>query len=48
MISRELVYTAVTRAKKQLSVFADMPVLLQAVKNRTARRSGLPEAFQAG
>jgi exodeoxyribonuclease V alpha subunit len=48
VISRELVYTAVTRAKKQLSVFADMPVLLQAVKNRTARRSGLPEAFQAG
>ncbi len=39
--SRELLYTAITRAKTHLSVYAAMDVLKNAVKTRTKRASGL-------
>ena len=39
--SRELLYTAITRAKDHLSVYASMANLKNAVKTRTERASGL-------
>lgn len=43
VLTRELVYTAITRAKQQLTVYADKTVFNSAVKMRTQRRSGLVE-----
>lgn len=45
LVTRELVYTAITRAKQQLSIYADEQVLSQAIVARTERRSGLAEIF---
>lgn len=45
VVSRELVYTAITRAKKQLSMYADELLLAQAIALRTERRSGLGAIF---
>lgn len=41
LLSQELIYTAVTRAKKVVSILADSKALLQALTTRTVRRSGL-------
>jgi len=41
VLTRELVYTAITRAKRQLTLYADKGVFNAAVKMRTQRRSGL-------
>ncbi|WP_455820374.1 exodeoxyribonuclease V subunit alpha [Pseudomonas cerasi] len=41
VLTRELVYTAITRAKRQLTLYADIVVFNAAVKMRTQRRSGL-------
>lgn len=41
LLSQELIYTAVTRAKKVVSILADPNALLQALTTRTVRRSGL-------
>lgn len=41
VLTRELVYTAITRAKRQLTLYADKTVFNSAVKMRTQRRSGL-------
>ncbi|MCK8332728.1 ATP-binding domain-containing protein, partial [Erwinia amylovora] len=43
VLTRELVYTAITRAKQQLTLSADGSVFNSAVKIRTQRRSGLVE-----
>lgn len=43
VVTRELVYTAITRARKQLSLYADDRVLEKAITTRTERRSGLME-----
>ncbi|WP_338557881.1 exodeoxyribonuclease V subunit alpha [Erwinia sp. E_sp_B04_7] len=43
VLTRELVYTAITRAKQRLTLYAETPVLHSAVKMRTLRRSGLVE-----
>ncbi|BDH44754.1 RecBCD enzyme subunit RecD [Salmonella enterica subsp. enterica serovar Choleraesuis] len=45
LITRELVYTAITRARKRLSLYAERRVLAQAIGTQTARRSGLAAAF---
>ncbi|MDF7681636.1 exodeoxyribonuclease V subunit alpha [Enterobacteriaceae bacterium ESL0689] len=45
LVTRELVYTAVTRAKQRLSLYADKQILSQAVATRTERRSGLAAIF---
>lgn len=45
VVTRELVYTAITRAKQRLSIYADMQLLAQAVTRRTERRSGLAALF---
>ncbi len=43
LLSRELVYTAITRAKQQIDVWASRDVLLSAVSRRTLRQTGLAE-----
>lgn len=40
-ISRELVYTAVTRAKSQLIIYSGEKTLLHAIKTKTSRNTGL-------
>lgn len=45
VVSRELVYTAITRAKARLSMYADENLLAQAIATRTERRSGLSAIF---
>ena len=41
LLSQELIYTAVTRAKKVVSILADQKALQQSLMIRTIRRSGL-------
>ncbi|MGP1959172.1 MAG: exodeoxyribonuclease V subunit alpha [Arsenophonus sp. NC-CH8-MAG3] len=43
VISRELIYTAITRAKSQLTIYADPHVFTKALMTSTERRSGLTE-----
>lgn len=43
VISRELVYTGVTRAKQQCTLFGNLEVLCQAAEQPTVRMSGLAE-----
>lgn len=45
LVTRELVYTAITRAKKQLSLYAGKALLEKAVTLKTERRSGLAALF---
>ncbi|AFJ45934.1 exodeoxyribonuclease V subunit alpha [Shimwellia blattae] len=47
VVSRELVYTAITRAKRQLSLYSDTRLLVRAIQTGTERRSGLAEWFRA-
>ena len=47
VITRELVYTAITRARQRLSLYTDERVLVQAIVTRTERRSGLSAIFDA-
>lgn len=46
VLTRELVYTAITRARERLSLYADESVLLRAIQTPTLRRSGLVERLQ--
>lgn len=46
VVTRELVYTAITRAKSRLSLYADERILAQAIATRTERRSGLNAIFE--
>lgn len=41
LLSRELLYTAVTRAKRQLTLFSNETVFSRAIRQPTQRRSGL-------
>ncbi len=43
VLTRELIYTAVTRARKHLFIYGDMALLLTAVSRPTDRRSGLAD-----
>ncbi|WP_434341287.1 exodeoxyribonuclease V subunit alpha [Motilimonas cestriensis] len=47
VLTRELVYTGITRAKKKLSLFAPVHILNQAVRQKTQRASGLIERLAA-
>ncbi|MEP8673018.1 exodeoxyribonuclease V subunit alpha [Enterobacter hormaechei] len=47
VVTRELVYTAITRARQRLSLYADERVLSQAIATRTERRSGLSVIFES-
>ena len=46
VLSRELVFTGVTRAKNQLSVFANEKIWQSAVRNTVKRQSGLGKLLQ--
>ncbi|MFC0323894.1 exodeoxyribonuclease V subunit alpha [Gallibacterium melopsittaci] len=41
LLTRELIYTAITRAKEYFTVFSDEAIWLNAVRSRTYRASGL-------
>ena len=41
ILTRELIYTGITRAKKRLAMFAEMNVLKRGIKVKTTRASGL-------
>ncbi|HCD05428.1 MAG TPA: exodeoxyribonuclease V subunit alpha, partial [Methylophaga sp.] len=41
VLSRELVYTALTRARQTVQILSTQPVLQQAVQRRHQRESGL-------
>ena len=41
VVTRELVYTGITRAKRQLDLYCDQAILIRAINSPTARASGL-------
>ncbi|CAN5483850.1 exodeoxyribonuclease V subunit alpha [soil metagenome] len=47
VLTRELLYTALTRAREQVEVWAAEPVLRATISRRVARASGLREALRA-
>ena len=46
--TRELLYTAVTRARQRVTVRADEDTVAAAIRRRTARATGLPERLRDG
>lgn len=46
LLSQELIYTAVTRAKKQVTIFSTETALTQALATPTVRQTGLGLQFQ--
>ena len=46
--TRELLYTAVTRARNRVTVRADEDTVSAAIRRRTARATGLPERLRDG
>ncbi len=46
--TRELLYTAVTRARRRVTVRADESTVAAAIRRRTARATGLPERLRDG
>ncbi len=46
LVNRELLYTAITRAKSAFSLYADADSITMACRNKTQRRSGLVESLQ--
>ncbi|WP_409160659.1 exodeoxyribonuclease V subunit alpha [Pectobacterium sp. B2J-2] len=47
VLTRELVYTAITRARQRLSLYTDIRILCRAVKTPTQRYSGLEARISA-
>ena len=45
VLTRELIYTGITRAKQRLDLFASRPVLAVGLRRLTERNSGLPQAL---
>lgn len=48
VLTRELIYTAITRARRQLTLYSDENVFRRAVQLRTQRRSGLLDRLGRG
>ena len=48
VLSRELLYTGITRAKKRLILYADPEIIATAVRRKTQRFSGLADRLEAG
>ncbi|PKF63587.1 exodeoxyribonuclease V subunit alpha [Psychromonas sp. psych-6C06] len=46
VVTRELIYTGITRAKKQLTLFSDLSLMARAIKNKTQRHSRLVERLK--
>ncbi|WP_417792529.1 exodeoxyribonuclease V subunit alpha [Stutzerimonas xanthomarina] len=47
ILTRELVYTGITRAKRRLALYCDMGVMKRAIKLKTQRASGLVQRLSA-
>ena len=47
LLSRELLYTGVTRAKSNIRLYCEQQTLLAAIKQQTVRNSGLPRFLTA-
>ncbi len=45
LLTRELIYTGLTRAKKSVEIWADEDIFYSLVRNKTERNSGLREAL---
>lgn len=41
VLSRELIYTGITRARSKITMASRLPVLLESLQHDSARRSGL-------
>jgi exodeoxyribonuclease V alpha subunit len=48
VLSRELVYTGVSRARERVTIFSTRQVLREAIARRVERASGLREALWDG
>jgi exodeoxyribonuclease V alpha subunit len=48
VLTRELVYTGLTRASKEVELWSDQQIFTTAVQRKISRRSGLREALWAG
>ncbi len=48
LLTRELIYTAMTRAKKSVEIWADEAVFCSAVRKKTERNSGLRDSLCGG
>ena len=46
IVSRELLYTAITRAKQKLSLYSSEYMVKMAIQTRIQRRSGLVEKLR--
>ncbi|MBO4631038.1 MAG: exodeoxyribonuclease V subunit alpha [Lentisphaeria bacterium] len=46
ILSRELLYTAITRAERSVLLCSDKDILLKSLKNKTIRYSGLPDRLK--
>jgi exodeoxyribonuclease V alpha subunit len=46
LLTRELIYTGITRARQSVTLWSDEQVFSAAVKRRTERRSGLRERLR--
>jgi len=47
VLTRELIYTGLTRASAEVELWADPEIFVTAVRRKIARRSGLREALWA-
>ena len=46
VMTRELIYTGITRAKKSVEVWGREPVFIEGIQQRTFRASGLGDALR--
>lgn len=47
ILTRELVYTALSRSRKTVDIWANFPILKYAIRNRTRRSSGIVDRLSA-
>ena len=48
VLTRELLYTGITRARKSVELWSDAEFFTAAVRRKISRQSGLQEALQEG
>jgi exodeoxyribonuclease V alpha subunit len=48
VLTRELIYTGITRAREKVDIWGNDDVFVGAVSRRTDRKSGLKEALWSG
>jgi exodeoxyribonuclease V alpha subunit len=48
VLTRELLYTAVTRARRSVTIYSSRPILESALQRRTDRTSGLRDRLWGG